>query len=241
MCPQLVVAVVVEAFDRCLFDRAGHALDLAAPRENSPPDCFLRGSERSHRGHAPDPGRQAASGDDLCPDRADPSAAAHPKGGGGLRPAGGALGGDADHQRKRLPRREPALAAGADPELRRRCRFGRVVGDGAAGGAVLPRSGDPAIPRQDRVGAGRGRAAGQPALPDVSGGFGDRLLPQPDGPVELHRRRYHFLAARLGRDHRRKRVVPVPCAAGDDADGDPSGHGDARGTTGRRISVRLPW
>ena len=38
---QLIVVVVVEAFDGRVLDRAVHALDLAAPRENSPPDCFL--------------------------------------------------------------------------------------------------------------------------------------------------------------------------------------------------------
>ena len=38
---QLVVAFVVEAFHGRLFDCPVHPLDLAAPRENSPPDCFL--------------------------------------------------------------------------------------------------------------------------------------------------------------------------------------------------------
>ena len=38
---QVIVVIVVIAFDRGLLDRAVHALDLAAIRENSPPDCFL--------------------------------------------------------------------------------------------------------------------------------------------------------------------------------------------------------
>lgn len=38
---ELVVVFVIEAFYRCVFDRAVHPLDLAIARENSPPDCFL--------------------------------------------------------------------------------------------------------------------------------------------------------------------------------------------------------
>ena len=38
---ELIMVIVVEAFDGGLLDRAVHPLDLAAPRENSPPDCFL--------------------------------------------------------------------------------------------------------------------------------------------------------------------------------------------------------
>ena len=38
---QLVVVIVVETLDRRVFDGAVHALHLTAPRENSPPDCFL--------------------------------------------------------------------------------------------------------------------------------------------------------------------------------------------------------
>ena len=37
----LAVIVVVEAFDGRFLDRAVHPFDLAAIRENSPPDCFL--------------------------------------------------------------------------------------------------------------------------------------------------------------------------------------------------------
>ena len=38
---QLVMVVVVEAFDGRFLDRPVHSFDLAAIRENSPPDCFL--------------------------------------------------------------------------------------------------------------------------------------------------------------------------------------------------------
>ena len=38
---QLVVLVVMEAFDGRVPDRAVHAFNLAAPRENRPPGCFL--------------------------------------------------------------------------------------------------------------------------------------------------------------------------------------------------------
>lgn len=40
MFAQLVVAVVVVTLDGGFLDCAVHPFDLAAPRENSPPDCF---------------------------------------------------------------------------------------------------------------------------------------------------------------------------------------------------------
>ena len=41
MLREVVVVVVVEAFDGRRLDGAVHAFDLTATRENSPPDCFL--------------------------------------------------------------------------------------------------------------------------------------------------------------------------------------------------------
>ena len=38
---QLFVVVIMVAFDGGFLDCPVHALDLAAIRENSPPDCFL--------------------------------------------------------------------------------------------------------------------------------------------------------------------------------------------------------
>ena len=35
------MVIVVEALDGGVLDHAVHPLDLTAPRENSPPDCFL--------------------------------------------------------------------------------------------------------------------------------------------------------------------------------------------------------
>ncbi len=41
MRPQLAVAVIMVSLHRRFLDGSVHSLDLAVPRENSPPDCFL--------------------------------------------------------------------------------------------------------------------------------------------------------------------------------------------------------